>query len=258
MNDRAMGRLLDRYIHRRVVERWRKALQDAAAAPEPQLRQQRDDARKLRSQLDMLIQKADGRLTHPRVGSTQFPKPLSTDWSWRPDLWRGPLFRSGVASVPRKAQMDRQITLFHDCPLAEIGMRQTRNSRGEDLAPFGLKVEVFGFSGSFLSLSVELPPEAAQGLTKQHLMRLDTSIEAEQPLEVFARLNIQHGPNTEQVLHKMTLPAQPRTIDFDLAHLPLNEARIEKIWLDLIFDEPQMNLVSLRDLTFCRHHRADL
>ncbi|WP_170401603.1 DUF6478 family protein [Ruegeria arenilitoris] len=253
-----MGRLLDRYIHHRVVARWREALRGAAEASEPQLRQQRDDARKLRTQLDMLIHEADGRLTRPRIGSVQFPKPLGTDWCWRPDLWRGPLSRPGVASAPRRAQMDRQVTLFHDCPLAEIGMRQTRNSRDKDLAAFGLTVDVFGFSGSFLSLSVELPPEAAQGLTKQHLMRADVQIELEQPLEMFARLNIQHGPNTEQVLRKLDLSSPSNSVDFDLAHLPLNEQRVEKIWLDLIFDNPRMNRATLRDLTFCRHHRADL
>lgn len=154
--------------------------------------------------------------------------------------------------------MDRQVTLFHDCPLAEIGMRQTRNSRDNDLAAFGLTVDVFGFSGSFLSLSVELPPEAAQGLTKQHLVRVDVQIELEQPLEMFARLNIQHGPNTEQVLRKLDPSSPSNSVDFDLAHLPLNEERIDKIWLDLILDNPKMNQATLRDLTFCRHHRADL
>ncbi|WP_170763155.1 DUF6478 family protein [Ruegeria lacuscaerulensis] len=253
-----MGRLLDRYIHRRVLERWRKAAHSASVASVPQLRQQRDEARKLRTHLDLLLHEANGRLARPHIGSTQFPKPLGTDWSWRPNLWRGPLSRPGLASAPRKAPMDQQVTLFHDCPLAEIGMRQTRNTRDKDLAPFGLAVEVLGFEGSFLSLAVELPTEAAQNLTKQHLMRVDVLIEPERTLEVFTRLNIQHGPNTEQVLRKLDWATNSDSVDFDLAHLPLNERRIEKIWLDLIFENPRMNRVVLRDLTFCRHHRADL
>jgi len=253
-----MSRFLDRYIHRRVVKRWRRALQVVSDAPAPQLRQQRDDARRLRTQLDMLIHEADGRLTRPLIGSEQFPKPLGTDWCFRPGLWRYPLSRPGVASAPRKAAMDRQVTLFHDCPLSEIGMRQTRNTNDKDLAAFGLAVEIFGFAGSFLSLSVELPPEAALDLTLQHLMRMDSLIEPEQPLDMFARLNIQHGPNVEQVLRKLDMATDTHSVDFDLAHLPLNERRIEKIWLDLIFENPRMNRIMLRDLTFCRHHRADL
>ncbi|MCA0928156.1 DUF6478 family protein [Ruegeria profundi] len=253
-----MGRLLDRYIHRKVVERWRKAVRGASDSPEPLLRRQRDQARKLRLYLDMLLHEAETRLARPRIGSNQIPKPLGADWCWRPDLWRGPLARPGVASAPRRAQIDRQVTLFHDCSLTEIGMRQTRNSQDQDLAAFGLQVEVFGFAGSFLSLSVDLPTEAAKDLTKQHLIRVDVLIDAELPVELFARLNILHGPNTDQVLRTLDPSAQSHSVDFDLAHLPLNEARIEKIWLDLIFENPQMNCVSLRDLTFCRHHRADL
>ncbi|MDX1741968.1 MAG: DUF6478 family protein [Ruegeria sp.] len=253
-----MGRLLDRYIHRKVVERWRKAVHGAADSPEPKLRQQRDQARKLRSYLDMLLHEAEGRLARPRIGFNQIPKPLGTDWCWRPELWRGPLAQPGIASAPRRAKMDRQVTLFHDCSLAEIGMRQFRNNRDQDLTAFGLQVEVFGFAGSFLSLSVDLPTEAAQDLTKQHLIRVDALIESELPLGLFARLNILHGPNTDQVLRMLEPSAQSYSIDFDLAHLPLNEARIEKIWLDLIFEDPRMNCISLRDLTFCRHHRADL
>ncbi|WP_420583756.1 DUF6478 family protein [Ruegeria sp.] len=253
-----MGKLLDRYIHRKVVERWRRAVQNLPTATVPQLRQQRDDARKLRYKLESVINEADARLAKPLIGSNQFAKPLGTDWCNRPDLWRMPLSRPGVASAPRRAPLDPQVTLFHDCPLAEIGMRQTRNKRDNDLAAFGLAVEVFGFAGSFLSLSVALPSEASQGLTKQHLMRVDSVIMPDHPLEVFARLNIQHGPNIEQVLRKLDMASTSHSVDFDLAHLPLNERRVEKIWLDLIFEDPRMNRVMIRDLTFCRHHRADL
>ncbi len=253
-----MGRILDRYIHRRAMQRWRTAAQQAQDVPQSKLRLQRDQARGLRAHLNKLIHIADGRLIRPQIGSVQFPKPVGTDWSWRPDLWRGPLARPGVASAPRKAGIDGQVTLFHDCPQSEIAARQVRNRGEDDLAPFSLAVEAFSFEGSFLSLSVELPPEAARDLTKQHLMRVDTLIDSEQNSGVFARLNIQHGPNTEQVLRQMDLSVSPVAVDFDLAHLPLNERRIEKIWLDLIFENPRMNRIVLRDLTFCRRHRADL
>ncbi len=253
-----MGSFLDRYMHRKSLGHWRQAAKAATETPEPLLRRQRDEARKLRTHLDLLIQQADGRLARPLIGSVQFPKPLGTDWSWRPDLWREPLSRHGVASAPRKAPMDLQVTLFHDCEQSEIGMRQVRNRRDKDLAPFSLAIEVFGFTGSFLSLSVELPPDAAQDLTRQHLMRVDTLVECERNGDIFARLNIQHGPNTEQVLRKLDENRTSNAMDFDLAHLSLNEKRVEKIWLDLIFDDPGMNRIVLRDLTFCRHFRADL
>jgi hypothetical protein len=253
-----MGRILDLYMHRKVLGRWRKAAQQAPDAPQSHLRHQRDQARNLRAHLDRVIHVAEGRLARPQIGSERFPKPIGTDWSWRPDLWRGPLARPGVASAPRKSMVDRQITLFHDCPYSEISARQIRNRHESDLAPFSLALEVFSFEGSFLSLSIELPADAAQDLTRQHLMRIDSLIDSEQATEVFARLNIQHGPNSEQVLRQLDLSGPAIAIDFDLAHLPLNERRIEKIWMDLIFKNPRMNRIVLRDLTFCRHHRADL
>lgn len=188
----------------------------------------------------------------------QFPKPLGTDWSWRPDLWRGPLARAGRCPVPRKAGIDAAVRMFHDCDLAQVAIRQIRNRKDNDLAPYSLKIEVFEFTGSFLSLSVELPPDAVQGLTRQHLMRVGSIIETEDATTGFARLNIQHGPNTEQVLRQLNLGEPQVSIDFDLAHLDLNERRMDKVWLDLIFDAPAMNQLVLRDLTLCRHHRVDL
>ena len=253
-----MGRILDQYLHRRVLAWWKRAGQQTDRAALPDLRRQRDEARQLRAHLDQLIQKANGRLARPLIGSKRFTTPLSTDWSWRPNLWREPLARAGFASASRMTHMDQQVTLFHDCPLAEIALRQIRNRRDKDLAPFSLSVEAFDFTGSFLSLSIDLPQTAATGLTRQHLMRVNTLIESERPTQIFARLNIQHGPNTEQVLRELDLTAQTTSIDFDLAHLTLNERRVEKLWLDLILDRPTMNRIVLRDLTLCRHHRADL
>ena len=61
-----------------------------------------------------------------------------------------------------------------------------------------------------------------------------------------------------EVLRELDLSTPAATVDFDLAHLNVNERRIEKLWLDLIIDQPAMNRVVFRDLTFCRYHRADL
>ena len=44
----------------------------------------------------------------------------------------------------------------------------------------------------------------------------------------------------------------------NLAYSNLNEKRVEKAWVDLIFEQPSMNQVILRDVTFSRRPRADL
>jgi len=253
-----MQRILDHYLNRRVLQRWRRAAEQADNSSLPVLRRQRDQARGLRVHLDRLIQVADGRLLHPSTGPDHFPKPLGTDWAWRPELWRMPMTVPGLASVPRKARLDSRVAVFHDCHLAEISLRQIRNSDDSDLAPFGLAVETFEFHGTFLSVSVELPDAAAAGLTRQHAIRAGVMARHEHPDVLFARLNIQHGPNTEQVLREIQPDRAVSFVDFDLAHLEFNEKRVRKIWLDLILQAPRLNRVVLRDLTLCRYHQADL
>ena len=251
-----MGRIMDRLLHERALRRWRKAAYMSDETGLGELRTQLGQARQMRALLDRLIHVADGRLALPKIGSSFFPKPHGTDWAWRPELWRGPLPVPGLSSVPTKSMLGGEVTLFHDCDFSELTLRQLRNIREEDLAPYGLRMDVFKFDGSFLSLVVDLPNEACQGLTRAHLIRVDTIIETEKPLEIFARLNIKHGPNTEQIVRELPLNEEDVMVEFDLAYSRLNEKRIERIWLDLIFEAPDMNQVILRDLTFARHRRA--
>jgi hypothetical protein len=151
-----------------------------------------------------------------------------------------------------------EATLFHDCAVPELGWRQIRNGGERDAAPFGLALDVFRFDGSFLSLVVELPPEAAQGLLRRHLVRLACTVETERRIEIFARLNVRHGPNTEQLVRELPPGEAEVAVDFDLAYTKLNEKRVERLWLDLIFEGPEMNRIVLRDVTLTRRPRADV
>lgn len=249
---------LDWLAQRRSLRRWSHAARHAGAMPAATLRRERSRARKLRYLLNEVISVADTRLALPMIGSHAFPKPHGTDWAWRPALWREPLEVPGMSSVGSKSMLGDEITLFHDCAHSELTLRQLRNSREEDLAPYGLRMDVFSFDGSFLSLVVDLPQAAVEGLQKSHLVRLDTIVEMEKPLEIFARLNIKHGPNTEQLVRELPLDEVNCMVEFDLAYTKLNEKRIERAWVDLIFENPQMSQVTLRDLTFSRNPRADL
>ena len=251
-----MGSIMNRLLHQGTLRKWRRAARQSDKAKLSELREQRNQARKLRTYMNRLIHVADGRLALPMIGSSFFSKPHGTDWSWRPELWRGPLPAPGLSSVPTKSRLGGEVTLFHDCDVSELTLRQLRNTREEDLAPYGLRMDVFKFDGSFLSLVIDLPNAATQGLTRAHLMRIDTIIETEKPLEIFARLNIKHGPNTEQIVRELPLNEEEVMVEFDLAYTRLSEKRIERIWLDLIFEAPDMNQVILRDLTFARHRRA--
>ena len=249
---------LDTAVYRRALNRWATAAREARFAPVSVLRRQSLRAKELRTHLDRLIHAADERLALPVAGSTSFPKPHSADWSWRPEAWRGRLPVRGLSSVETRTLLGEEIKLFHDCAQSELTFRQVRNLRTEDLAPYGLQLDVFNFEGSFLSLVLDLPEGAVKDLRKSHVLRVSTIIEMERPLDVFARLNIEHGPNTEKIVRQFSVTQSEVSVEFDLAYAEINEKRISKAWIDLIFEEPQMNQITLRDLTFSRRPRAQL
>ncbi len=250
--------LMETMLHGRSLKRWTAAGEAARQADMGSLRTLRDRARSLRRALDQVIHEAEHRLSLPVVSSNATKKPLGTDWSWRPMLWNGPLPSPGMSAVPSKAVICEGATIFHDCRRSELSVRQIRNTRESDSAPYGFRMDVFRFDGSFLSLVLDLPDEAARGLRLRHMIRLDLIMEMEKPLEIFARLNIKHGPNVEQIVREVPMQAEEMMVEFDLAYSKMNEKRVEKLWVDLIFEGPEMNQVILRDATLSRRPRAGL
>jgi Family of unknown function (DUF6478) len=250
--------LIDTILHRRVLRRWGNLGDMVDDADLSTLRKLRGRARALRRRLDRIIHVSEHRLALPVIGSNVMRKPMGTDWSWRPMPWKGPLPVPGMASVPSKAVICDGATIFHDCRRSELTVRQIRNTRESDIAPFGLRMDMFRFDGSFLSLAIDLPDEGARGLKLKHLIRLDIIVEMEKPLEIFARLNIKHGPNVEQIVRELPLHEEEVMVEFDLAYSKMNEKRVERLWVDLIFEGPEMNQVILRDVTFSRRPRAEL
>lgn len=257
MGQRRTG-LFEKLLSRRMRAFWSRAANVAGTADLSVLRSQRAEARILRQKLDELTYMADSRLALPRIGSSAFPRPVGTDWSWRPQLWRRALPFKGISGVESKKMLGDEVMIFHDCRISELTMRQLRNTREEDLAPFGLRMDVFQFDGSFLSLVLALPQPSCEGLTRRHLLRMEAIVETEKPLEIFARLNVRHGPNTEQIVRELPLDDGKVMVEFDLAYTKLNEKRVESMWVDLIFEGPQMNQVTIRDVTFLRNPRAEL
>lgn len=250
--------LIGRLLQRGAIARWATAARRAPIAELEVLRGQRHRARRLRQLLDELTFVADNRLALPRIGSNAFSRPGGTEWSWRPQLWRGPLGQKGMAAVESKTSLGDEVTIFHDCKISELTLRQVRNNREQDLAPFALRMDVFRFDGSFLSLVIDAPQSACEGLQRRHIIRLSMIMEVEKSIEVFARLNVKHGPNTEQLVLEIPEGSPEVNLEFDLGYSELNEKRIERMWLDLIFEGPEMNQVTIRDMTFCRFPRAEI
>lgn len=251
-----MSELLFGLLEKSTLRRWDKAGQRAETASTGQLKALRKHARLLRQKVDHVLHTTDARLTMPLGGQAGIRRPMHSDWAWRPELWSGPISPNGLASVPSKTRLGGQTKVFHDCPLSEFSIRQVKNVRSADIAPFGVRVDVFQFDGSFLSFAVDLPPEGVEGLTLRHIVRLDIRIESERPLEVFGRLNVRHGPNVEQLVRSFDGSSGEFAIEFDMSTTNLNEARIERAWLDLILEGPEMNEIVMRDVTLSRRPRA--
>ncbi|MEL6572636.1 MAG: DUF6478 family protein [Pseudomonadota bacterium] len=250
--------LRDRFLFQRMMAYWSDAARDADLAELTGLRDQRQKARQMRGTIDKLLYTAESRLALPRIGANVFSKPPGSRWSWRPALWRGPVEPKGAVGLETGKLIGPGMKVFHDCNVSELTFRQLRNNREEDLAAFGLQMDVLGFEGSFLSVVIDLPPDAADGLRKRDIIRVQTHVAAERPAPIFARLNIKCGPNTEQLVQELPSETQEAAVDFDLAFADVTENRIEAMWLDLIFDEPEMNQFRIRDLTFYRYPRAEV
>jgi hypothetical protein len=253
-----LASFFDRLLLRRAAQRWHRLADVAPTLDLDALRSYRGRARAMRREIDRVLHVAEHRLALPVIGSNAMRKPLGTDWSWRPDLWKGPIPTPGFSSVPARAEVCAGATVFHDCRRSELTVRQIRNTREADLAPFGFRMDVFRFDGSFLSLVLDLPEEGCRGLKLRHLIRLDVIVEMEKPLEIFARLNVKHGPNVEQVVRELPLNEEEVMVEFDLSYTKVNEKRVERMWIDLIFEGPEMNQIILRDITISRRPRAEL
>ena len=252
---RGVYSLIGRVADRRSLQRWTRLADLAGSLDFSELRMARQRAGDLRREIDRLCRAADSRISS---ASGVVEAPAEADWSWRPQIWCQAADFPGKAAIESGVELGEGLALFHDCKVSELTVRQVVNRAAEDIAAYAMRLDVFRFDGSFLSLAIDLPPEAIEGMTKRHLIGVTTRLGMERPLEIFARLNIRHGPNTEQLVREIAPKAGEATVEFDLAYCALNEKRLEKAWLDLIFEGPEMNQVELRDLTMYRRPRAEI
>lgn len=248
----------DNFLFRANTRRWARIARNASNMPSQQLATYRGRAEQLKPHIDTVLYAADERFSLPLIGSNAILAPDGTDWKWRPQIWKGTLPQKGIASAENQTKLGDEATLFHDCAFSEVTLRQVRNKGSQDLAPYGMRMDVFAFDGSFLSIAIDLPLEVTHGLLRKHLVGLETHVQSEKPLEIFARLNVRHGPNTEQLVRELSIQDQRQVVEFDLAYTDLNEKRVERLWLDLIFERPELNQVLIRDLSFFRRPRAEL
>jgi hypothetical protein len=252
------GKLVERKKNILGLKRWTKLAANASSLSLEELRQLRVQARGLFHKLDAFLYAADARLALPRIGSNAMQLPALTEWSHRPEMWRAAIAPRGAVAISTRFTIGHEATAFHDCTTSEVSFQQVRNTSVGDLAPFGLMFDVFQFDGTFLSLSVDMSADACEGLSSRSILRFDCDLYSERDVKVFVRLNVQHGPNHEQMLYELDTAQDGMFTEFDIAYLPLIEQRLEKVWVDLIFENPAMNKIIVRDFALSRRPRAEL
>ena len=237
---------------------WRRRLQRAAREKTAKLRQQRREALTLRTQLADVVERINDELHH-RLGDSKTYRHGSTMlWSWRPELWTvrcpsrsGPVVQSG-------ARLTSNTKVFFDGGDRAVIFKQLRNDISQRFAPYGVALELFQFDGSFLSLAIDLPDSLCGTFAKDKLIGLSGAIFAERATGFTVRLNIKHGPNTEQLVQAHDLNWSNIGVEFDLEHLKINVNRVEKIWFDLVFETPNFNRISHTDLAFSKRPRGEI
>ena len=182
----------------------------------------RSRAADLRRSPDTVIMHANRRTDQLSQGKTQMKMPDDADWSWRPDVFATRLGQ--MSSVVKSARHDvgTSIAVHHNDTDPELIVRQFKNMGVDDLAPYGLSVETYEFKGSFLSLAIDLPIEAAKRLTKNHIFEVEGKLSLDHPMPVFVRLNVKHGPNVEDLLHEIPHGANRLYLEFDLGYCYLH------------------------------------
>jgi hypothetical protein len=253
-----MPGLIERLGIGQSLRRWKRALQGADALPATELREMEREMRAMRARLDTLGAEARKALLR-RAGVPHPPNgDADCDWIERPAPWDCAMHPRGFVNLESPTHLPGGITLYHDATRSDLSLRQDKAPVAMGNARFGLVLEVYRFDGSFVSLVHDLPDAAIAGLTLNHYIAVDIAAEREHPVEVYVRLNVQHGPNVEQMVRQVDFQADRGRAEFDLAYTKINERRIEKAWLDIIIEGPEMTRIALWDVVVMRAPRADI
>jgi len=253
-----MANIFSRFGSSQAMKRWTRAMQRPDSILTRDLTSMYGDMRAMRDQIDNLAADARTEL-HNRIRSDDgITRPEQCDWAERASPWRSLLRPRGHVDVSSPLQISEGVTLFHDAPHSGPSLRQEPAPAGLSGPDFGLVLEVYRFDGSFISIVQDLPEAALRGLTLNHYYAVELEVSREQPLEIYARLNVQHGPNQEQIVRQFDFDGDRARAEFDLAYSKINEKRIEKAWLDIILESPEMNRIAIWDMVMLRAPRADI
>ena len=238
---------LDRVRQSRMRRYWTRKLE--AGPVDETLRK---DARKLRRILDEIERSGFAALKgdppNPSLGL-----PTATIWADRPHPWSTPIAPTGPTPLVSGAKLSPDTTLYHDANSSKIFTRQA-NSRTS--STYELSLDIAEFDGSYVSLAIGLPSDQIASIQRSDLLRVDVAYTSDRPINATARANIKIGPNVETIIREIDPTRAKPMVEFDLFYAELDTQEITDVWIDLIFERPTMNVITLHDLRLSRRPRA--
>ena len=120
--------------------------------------------------------------------------------------------------------------LFHYAQYAQITSRQIKQTAYQDAPAFGLSLDVYEFNGGYISLEIRLPHCVTDTLSHRHLIRMHWLLTLRNPLRAFARVNIENGLNTANIIVPLPINTETEWAQFDLSTVKFAERRL-KIYL---------------------------
>ncbi|MEL7278691.1 MAG: DUF6478 family protein [Pseudomonadota bacterium] len=235
-------------LHRRVWLRW---TDPSADLPPTMLKRLRRQARNGADVLRRVERAADAALSAPVSEQVLLQPTEDAEFHHRPALFCGQVDRAFHDSPGTGLAVGPDLTLHHDLEEAVF-------SAALGTGPPSLMIEGYEMRGSFLSLAIALPDMEAPRTSRDRLIRLAYDFTMDVPGPVYARLNLRHGPNVEQITRALDLQASENWVEFDAFYTEYEPARGTAMWIDLIFEPPRMNALTIRDLAVMRRPRVSL
>jgi hypothetical protein len=181
-----------------------------------------------------------------------FQIPPKTQWGFTPCLQNG-ITQDGLSgNLLTGTSLGPHVTLHHESDGATISIQ-----RPDDYGT-GLVFEFSDFAGDYFSLAFALPDGAVSALGRQDLLRLNLRTRSDEPLKAYARLNLCHGPNTEQIVRMIDVGEGESFAEFDIFYTEFEQKRSASAWIDLIINDPAHKAIALEEVVILRRARASL
>ena len=181
-----------------------------------------------------------------------FHIPPKTQWAFTPALNTQVPIDGIAGNILTGTGLAPNLTLHHEVEGAQFAIEQS-----EDYSD-GLVFDFADFTGSFFSLAFALPQEGVLALGRQDLLRFVLRTQTSEPFQAYARLNLCHGPNTEQIVRMVEVGEGESFAEFDIFYTEFEQKRATSAWVDLIINDPAHKRITLDQAIILRRARASL